>query len=267
MVFPLYEGTFTVDQTKKFLPFDPHNDNLQERSQGSLLVDVVPFLIVTDDGLAVVDPGLGTGNQQPWIHVAIQKCGFSPLDVRYVLLSHFHKDHAGGATWFDGKQWQLTFPRAVVYVQEKEVVYASEKKHSPSYRWDALEFLFNHPQLTRLKGAARINSQIHVEACNGHTPGHQCFHFFLAHGHYFFGGDVAPHAHQLLRRFLAKYDAHPVCSKTLRQQWAQQGAAEGWQFLFFHDAQRAVAEFAWVGSGIRLKAHRIATGFTASSST
>ena len=37
-IIPLSEGAFTVDQTKKFDPFNKENDDLQARNKGSLLV-------------------------------------------------------------------------------------------------------------------------------------------------------------------------------------------------------------------------------------
>jgi len=47
-IIPLSEGSFTVDKTKVFVPFDEQKDSLSERPQGSLLVEVQPFVVVTD---------------------------------------------------------------------------------------------------------------------------------------------------------------------------------------------------------------------------
>ena len=37
-IIPLSEGTFTIDQTKKFIPFDESAEDLKARPAGSLLV-------------------------------------------------------------------------------------------------------------------------------------------------------------------------------------------------------------------------------------
>ena len=58
-IFPLSEGSFTIDQSKKFIPFDHGSDTLKERSRGSLLVEVQPFAIVTDKDTLLLDTGLG----------------------------------------------------------------------------------------------------------------------------------------------------------------------------------------------------------------
>ena len=46
-IFPLSEGSFTIDQTKVFIPFDVRSDNLNERPRGSLLVEIQPFVLIT----------------------------------------------------------------------------------------------------------------------------------------------------------------------------------------------------------------------------
>jgi hypothetical protein len=46
-IIPLSEGAFTIDKTKRFVPFDTAQDDLQQRPVGSLLVEVQPFAVVT----------------------------------------------------------------------------------------------------------------------------------------------------------------------------------------------------------------------------
>jgi hypothetical protein len=57
-IIPLSEGAFTIDKTKRFVPFDTAQDDLQQRPVGSLLVEVQPFAVVTSDDVLVVDTGL-----------------------------------------------------------------------------------------------------------------------------------------------------------------------------------------------------------------
>ena len=42
-IIPLSEGSFTIDKSKIFVPFDLEKDELQQRHSGSLLVEVQPF--------------------------------------------------------------------------------------------------------------------------------------------------------------------------------------------------------------------------------
>ena len=58
-IIPLSEGAFTVDQSKKFVPFQLDKDDLQERTKGSLLVEIQPFAVMTSKDILVLDTGLG----------------------------------------------------------------------------------------------------------------------------------------------------------------------------------------------------------------
>jgi glyoxylase-like metal-dependent hydrolase (beta-lactamase superfamily II) len=89
------------------------------------------LLLETDDGLALVDTGLGLGDiadparlERPWLRntrpqlnpaeTAIEQVralGFSPKDVRHLLLTHLDRDHAGGVN---------DFPWAQVHVHAAE---------------------------------------------------------------------------------------------------------------------------------------------------
>ncbi|HOZ80247.1 MAG TPA: MBL fold metallo-hydrolase, partial [Ferruginibacter sp.] len=61
-IIPLSEGSFTIDKTKKFIPFNTSKDDLQQRPTGSLLVEVQPFCIITKKDVLIIDTGLGFSN-------------------------------------------------------------------------------------------------------------------------------------------------------------------------------------------------------------
>jgi len=58
-IMPLSEGSFTIDHTKVFVPFDTAKDDLQQRSRGSLIVEIQPFLVETSKDLILLHTGLG----------------------------------------------------------------------------------------------------------------------------------------------------------------------------------------------------------------
>src|SRR5687768_4112984 len=101
-IIPLSEGTFTIDKTKIFVPFNQQQDDLQQRPIGSLLVEVQPFAIITSKDVLLVDTGLGFSvNNELQLHTNLKANGIQPNDVTKVLLSHLHKDHAGGVSMQD----------------------------------------------------------------------------------------------------------------------------------------------------------------------
>ncbi|MCZ0211847.1 hypothetical protein OZK63_41550, partial [Streptomyces sp. UMAF16] len=58
-VIPLSEGSFTIDKSKIFVPFNLEADNLHNRPIGSLLVEVQPFVVITEKDIILLDTGLG----------------------------------------------------------------------------------------------------------------------------------------------------------------------------------------------------------------
>ena len=80
-VFPLSEGVFTIGHDKEFVPFNIATDILTDRPTGSLLVEIQPFLVVTDRDVILLDTGLGynTNAGLPQIHENLAKHGFDPL--------------------------------------------------------------------------------------------------------------------------------------------------------------------------------------------
>ena len=234
-IIPLSEGAFTIDKTKRFVPFDTALDDLQQRPVGSLLVEVQPFAIVTSDDILVLDTGLGfekDGHLQ--IHSNLWQAGIDPAKVSKVLMSHLHKDHAGGI----GPD-RLSFPNAKYYVQRRELAYAYEKGPS-SYMTDELECLKSSPQLILLDGDGVLDGYIRYTVTGAHCPFHQVFWIVDGGETTFFGGDVAPQLQQMKSRFVAKYDYDGKLAMELRQEWWSKGQEEGWTFLFYHDVKTPV---------------------------
>jgi glyoxylase-like metal-dependent hydrolase (beta-lactamase superfamily II) len=236
-VVHLSEGAFTVDKSKLFIPFDLDRDDLQQRNAGSLLVEIQPFLVVTARDILLFDSGLGfeTGGSLQ-IHQNIRKAGIGPERITKVLMSHLHKDHAGGLGKLNAGTGsrEPAFPGATYYIQQREWQYAFEKGAS-SYLTEEFAFLQNDSNIKWLEGNGSIDGYIRYELTGGHCPFHQVFHVEEQGEHLFFGGDVAPQLQQMKNKFVAKYDYDGRKCMELRQQWWKQGAEEGWTFLFYHD--------------------------------
>ncbi|MBS1604494.1 MAG: MBL fold metallo-hydrolase [Bacteroidetes bacterium] len=262
-IIPLSEGAFTIDRTKRFVPFDTGKDDLQERPVGSLLVEIQPFAIVTSEDILLIDTGLGFSvNGELQLYHNLRRAGIDPGRVTKVLMSHLHKDHAGGISGdsasiagsapgaggasitggsFSGgarssvvASRELSFPNAQYYVQRKELDYAFEKGPT-SYIPEELLCLKDSPRVTLLDGDGVIDGYIRYVVTGAHCPYHQVFWVVDGGETAFFGGDVAPQLQQMKSRFVAKYDYDGKRAMELRQEWWERGGEEGWTFLFYHD--------------------------------
>lgn len=243
-IFPLSEGAFTIDGSKEFVPFEKGNDELNDRPTGSLLVEVQPFLVKHKDSLILLDTGLGKklpdGSLQ--IHTNLRNAGFQPEAVTHVILSHLHKDHAGGlGNDSINMQKQMNFPDAKHYVHKKEWEYANEKG-LPSYDPDDFSFMKQNGNLVFMEGEKGLIGEtgIEFEIVGGHCPFHLALWIKENDQIVFYGGDVAPQLGQMRRRVNAKYDHDGKRSMELRQQWWETGQQEHWTFLFYHDIKTPV---------------------------
>jgi glyoxylase-like metal-dependent hydrolase (beta-lactamase superfamily II) len=237
-IIPLSEGAFTIDKTKVFVPFDVEKDDLQERPLGSLLVEVQPFCIVTKKDILLIDTGLGFCNRDGvlQIHQLLVDNGIDPMSVTKVLVSHLHKDHAGGVSKEDkilGHTF-ISFPQATYYVNKDEFAYATEKG-SPSFTPAEFQILGTADNVVFTEGNGKIDDYIAYEVSGAHSPYHQTFMIEEEGEKVFFGGDVAPQLQQMKSRFIAKYDYDGKQCMELRQKWWEQGQREHWTFLFYHD--------------------------------
>jgi glyoxylase-like metal-dependent hydrolase (beta-lactamase superfamily II) len=162
------------------------------------LIPCAAQLIETDEGLVLVDTGYGSEDvrhphprlskffhallnirfrrEETAIH-QIKAMGFSPSDVRHIVLTHLDFDHAGGLE---------DFPHARVHVMEAERDAAERKRHGfiarRRYRpaqWDNVrdwrtyaaggEHWFGFDKVSQLDG---LPPEILMVPLPGHTWGH-----------------------------------------------------------------------------------------------
>lgn len=241
-IIPLSEGAFTIDKSKLFVPFDTSADDLQERPVGSLLVEIQPFVVITSEDVLLIDAGLGFSNPDGrlQLHQNLMDNGINPSEITKVLMSHLHKDHAGGVGL--EKEKTLSFPQAKYYIQRKEFDFAFEKG-LPSYIPDELTCLKDAPQVVWLDGNGVIDGYIKYEMTSAHSPFHQVFWIVDGGETVFFGGDDAPQLQQMKSRFVAKYDYDGKKCMELRQEWWKKGEEEKWTFLFYHDVKNPVWKY------------------------
>lgn len=240
-IIPLSEGAFTIDKTKIFVPFELDQDDLQQRAVGSLLVEVQPFVVITEKDVLLLDTGLGfSKNNQLQIHQNLLNAGIPPERVTKVLMTHLHKDHAGGISKKDKLgNYHLAFENATYYVQKKEFEFAMDIGF-PSYMNEEIALLYNNSQVQWLYEDGLIDGYIEHQTTAAHCPHHQVFWIKNNDETIFFGGDDAPQIQQMKTKFVAKYDFDGKKCMQLRQQWWEEGVQKKWKFLFYHDIKTPV---------------------------
>ena len=241
-VTALHEGSYSVDVSKKFIPFNPLIDKVSDRP-ASLFIFIQPFLVKTKNDLILLDTGLGYNNLQgeSVLHQNIKKAGYDPADVTKVLMSHLHYDHSGGMVLEKEGKLEVSFANAEYYIQrgEWETAYS---KNSSSYKTEIFDVLQRSGQIHFLEGDGKINDQISYEITGGHTLFHQAFLIEEDGEKIFFGADIVPEPEQLQRKFVAKYDLDGRKAMELRIKYGQLASENNWLCLFYHAKAKSVAK-------------------------
>lgn len=235
-IIPLSEGTFTVGSDKLFAPFNLEKEELTDRPTGSLLVEVQPFVIINDQDIILLDTGLGFNHPDGNNHLVanLAEHNILPEDVTKILMSHLHKDHAGGLN-------PAIFYNAQIYIFKPELNFAFEKG-IPSYFPLELEKINRADNIVFLEEPTGIiDGYINYYHTGAHSPEHIVYLIDDPDGPIFFGGDEAPQYKQVIMKYIAKYDYDGKKAMEWRAKWAAEGKENNWRFLFYHDIQKPTA--------------------------
>jgi len=250
----LSEGSYSVDASKKFIPFNPETDNPKDRP-ASLFIHVNPFLVKTKNDLILLDAGLGYKDTRDelFLHQHIRNAGYDPDDVSLVLMSHLHYDHSGGLVVERNGKLEASFPHAEHVIQQKEWETAIAGKSS-SYHKDIFETLQNTARINFVNENGTLKPGIRYELSGGHSPFHQVFWIESDCEKCFYGGDELPEPEQLIRKFVAKYDYDGRKAMQLREEYGKKAAAEGYTCLFYHAKSTCVGKVTYTDQTFKVMA-------------
>ncbi|WP_104991926.1 MBL fold metallo-hydrolase [Deinococcus sp. NW-56] len=153
---------------------------------------IASYALDTGDGLALVD--VGPGSTLGALEAGLSERGASLSDVRHILLTHIHLDHAGAAGTLLER-----LPRARAYVHERGAAHLSRPSRlltsAAQIYGDQMERLWGEmkpidpDRLTVLSGGEALRlGRLEGEALS--TPGHAVHHLAYHLGDDLFVGDV-----------------------------------------------------------------------------
>ena len=152
---------------------------------------IAAFLVETSEGPVLIESG--PYSTFPKLVEQIKSAGFAPADIKHVLLSHIHFDHAGAA-WALAQQGAQIFvhPFGADHLAQPEKLWNSAKR---IYQ-DDMERLWGDMQpIPKEKITAVDHEQLIVIGDKTfrawHTPGHASHHIAWQLDDILFTGDVA----------------------------------------------------------------------------
>ena len=218
------------------------------------------LLIEHPDGLVLIDTGLGNKedpkfrdiygveNEAPGgttrLEAALAEAGVVPGEVRWVINTHLHFDHAGGNTREEHDAngvavggAQIAFPNATYVVQWGDLDFARHpnERTRASYLPHNFEPIAEAGKWKLLHGDVDVLPGIAVRVTPGHVPYHQSVMVRSQGETLFYLADVMPTRHHLPLPWIMGYDLEPLRTLESKRKLVREATDEGWLLFFEHD--------------------------------
>jgi glyoxylase-like metal-dependent hydrolase (beta-lactamase superfamily II) len=252
---------------EKRIPPDPRN---------RIPLAMRPLLVEHPDGLVLIDNGLGNKEDQKFLDIygienggsapgptrledSLKELGVVTGDIKWMIDTHLHFDHAGGNTRREGEApgrsheagaggdarlrpsapapVRLTFPNATYVVQKGELHYArhTNERTRASYLPHNFEPVDAAGRWKLIEGDVEILPGIRSMVTPGHVPYHQAILVQSKGETAAFIADLCPTVHHLPLPWIMGYDVEPLRTLESKRSLFGRAAAEGWWIVLEHD--------------------------------
>ncbi len=224
-------------------------------------------LVEHDAGLVLIDTGLGNkedtkfrdiygvenaGQQgRTQLEDALAALGVTAGDVRWVIDTHLHFDHAGGNTFRDeAGAVRPSFPAATYVVQKRELDFAqhTNERTAASY----LRHNFEPITFRLIDGETEVLPGIRCLPTPGHVPYHQSVLVESGGERACFLADLVPTSAHLPLPWIMGYDLEPLVTLESKRRLYARAEAEGWLLWFEHDPEVVAGRLGRDGKGFGL---------------
>lgn len=206
-----------------------------------------PILIQFEGKTFLIDTGVGNKmderqlrnngvRKQSQLEDSLASLGLLAEDIDYVLMTHMHADHASGLTKLENEQYISTFPNAKILLSStewNEVRQPNIRSRNTYWKenWEAIQ-----SQVETFENELEVFPGIRMIHTGGHSDGHSIIKLEQNGEIIIHMGDIMPtHAHQNPLWVLA-YDDYPMTSVFAKEKIMPEALANGYSFIFYHDA-------------------------------
>jgi len=224
------------------------------------------LLIEHDDGPVLVDTGLGNKEKKKFHEIygvenaghagptmledALAQAGYTPGEIRWVINTHLHFDHAGGNTHIvreeaggsgeeerPKKEVRLSFPNATYVVQRRELEFArhANERTAASYLAPNFDPVDAAGRWRLVDGEVELLPGIRLLPTPGHVPYHQSVLVSGGGETLCYLGDLVPTSAHLPLPWIMGYDLEPLVTLETKRALLSRAEAERWALAFEHD--------------------------------
>jgi glyoxylase-like metal-dependent hydrolase (beta-lactamase superfamily II) len=206
------------------------------------------FVVDTGKQKILCDTGLGTllSKKESKIYAAfdpsniengLAELGFSTGDIDYVILSHLHTDHAGGAVMKQEDRLVSRFRNARYVVQSEEWNDAMnpDERTESVYKVEMLKVLEEAGQLDLVDGDIDLMPGVKLLKTGGHTAGHQGMEFSSGSQTIVYYADIIPFSHHIKVPYVASVDLFPRETMKVKRSLTKRALEGNFAIAFDHD--------------------------------
>lgn len=236
------------------------------------------LLVEHDEGLVLIDTALGNKEGAKFLDVygvenqglegatqledALASAGFLPRDVKWVINTHLHFDHAGGNTTMDPdlendprRHVRPTFSNATYMVQRGELEFArkTNERTRASYLPHNFEPVAAANRWKLLDGDGEVLPGIFVRLTPGHVPFHQAVVLRHKGETAVYVADLFPTVAHLPLPWIMGYDVEPLRTLESKRALLAEAVAGGWRLIFEHDPKVVMGTPVQAGKAVELR--------------
>jgi glyoxylase-like metal-dependent hydrolase (beta-lactamase superfamily II) len=188
--------------------------------------------VYNTDGVSNLEPGL-------------KQFGLVPDDIDYVILTHLHTDHSGGAVKSVDGSYVPRFANARYIIDKGEWQAATnpDERTSAVYIPERLEPLEKAGQIDFIDGDTELFEGIKAVRTGGHTGNHFALEITSEDKQVFYYADIFPSRHHMKVPFVPATDLAPRDSMTVKRAALKRIVDQGVVMAFDHDIDMPLATF------------------------
>ena len=244
-------GTFVLDGGAMFgiVPKTIWDRKIPADEKNRIDMALRCLLIVGNKRRILVDVGIGDKCSKKFseiykidltscnIRKSIKEYGLTVEDITDVILTHFHFDHVGGATYLKAGNLLPVFPNATYYIQNEHYALAHNpsEKDKGSFRNENFEPLEEAGKLKIISGEFEIFPDVSLIVSNGHTVGQQLVKVSNGVDTLVYCADLIPTSAHIPLPYVMSYDLYPLVTIDEKKKLLHNASEGDWILFFEHD--------------------------------
>ena len=226
------------------------------------------LLVMTPDANILVDVGIGSkepevsreiyGHSSSKLLRNLRNHGVTVRDIDFVVLTHLHFDHSGGATRMDREGNIVpTFPKARYLIQRSswEEAFSPNERQVPVYGHgaDHLQILNDRNLVDLIDGDVEVAPGVKVVKIDGYSDGHSIVMVNTGSERIVYLSDLIPTPNHLPLPYITAFDRYPDQTLQVKKEMLERAEREGWLMVFAHGYHERAGYLLRKRNGVELR--------------